>query len=255
LTKRHGDPAVKELYLEALHATSLHPTLAGGVENLLNIYLDQGFDESDGYAAAITGLLDVGAMRGAMQIFARSKQSDAVVSLPDELHGRVLHVLGSCGQLDAALSHIRSLLDTDEPQATHFNALLSGLATGRCSDRGMLASRVISIMVHVGVVPDSSSLAFFMDAYIYEGLPGFLASIGNTALTFARQFGVLPKGDAFLSVCSAHLRSGDMEASYQWFLASQLAEEPAQLNSTRRRTHLRRITRRLKNGRRCTRIR
>lgn len=80
-------------------------------------------------------------------------------------------------------------------------------------------------------MPDSSSLAFFVDAYTYEGLPGFLASIGSTALTFARQFGVFPQGDAFISICSAHLRSGDLEASYQWFLASQLAEEPVPLNS------------------------
>merc|ERR1719507_2501018 len=135
-----------------------------------------GHNPSDGHAAAITGLLDVGALRGALRMFARSQED--IQPLPDELHRRVLHVLGSCGQLDAALSHIRSLLDEEAPQATHFNALLSGLASGRCSDRGMLAARVISIMEQAGVKPDSSSLAFFMDACINEGLPGFLANVG-----------------------------------------------------------------------------
>eukprot|EP00419_Tripos_fusus_P063228 CAMPEP_0172923208 /NCGR_PEP_ID=MMETSP1075-20121228/209290_1 /TAXON_ID=2916 /ORGANISM="Ceratium fusus, Strain PA161109" /LENGTH=904 /DNA_ID=CAMNT_0013783649 /DNA_START=206 /DNA_END=2917 /DNA_ORIENTATION=- len=230
LTQSHDDPAVEELYLEALRDTSLNPKLADGVQNLLNNYLAQGFDESNGYAAAITGLLDVGALRGAMQIFARSQESGAAASLPEELHRRMLHVLGSCGQLHVALSHIHSLLDADSPQPTHFNAFLSGLANGRCSDRGLLAARVISIMGQAGVVPDSLSLALYIDTCTYEGHPGFLTNVGSTALTFARQFGVLPKGDALLSICSAHLRSGDLEAAYQWFLASQLAEEPLQLH-------------------------
>lgn len=198
-------------------------------------FLDGNNSGKDELSTALRGLFGADALREAMDLFVEVHDREPTIVLPDDVHQSALYVMGKYGQLDFAVSHVRRLIknmnNSRGAGALYFNVILSGLLQGSCVDAVRLAERVVAAMVEADISPDSETLGLMIDAYVVAGLPGFLTEVGRTLLNFVRQFGIDVSGTTMLSVSAAHLRSGDLDAAYRWFLASQLSETKPDLGA------------------------
>eukprot|EP00931_Biecheleriopsis_adriatica_P102650 TRINITY_DN77594_c0_g1_i1.p1 TRINITY_DN77594_c0_g1~~TRINITY_DN77594_c0_g1_i1.p1 ORF type:complete len:1029 (+),score=253.40 TRINITY_DN77594_c0_g1_i1:31-3117(+) len=211
----------------------------GQVEPLLEKRISAGEDPAACVAAVLEELLKAGALRAALRVydsFAIHTVTDETsrLALPEEVRGKVLWILASAGQCGVAVAHVKTLLQTDcidsDSAARLFNRILAGIVEAE-ADAVQSSTLLFSAMVDSGVTPTSETLRLVVEAKASHVSPGFLKEIGESALEFTRRFvGAPPSGPALLAIGAAHLRGGDLDAAYRWFLASQLVEGRQELS-------------------------
>ncbi|CAE8640579.1 unnamed protein product, partial [Polarella glacialis] len=182
--------------------------------------------------AALQQLLAAGFLRQAVRVFDRFARQIPLRS--EELHGQILRILGSSIQVDAAVEHVRYLLqeqEIDVSGATRlFNRILSGIVEGSTDPNVVqMTEIVINAMDAAGASRSSETLRLMVEAKVNCASQGFLTEAGQDVLDFARRSGP-PDGCALLAVSAAHLRGGDLDAAYRWFVASQLSKQRQVLN-------------------------
>ncbi|CAE7746565.1 unnamed protein product [Symbiodinium sp. CCMP2592] len=189
---------------------------------------------SDVYAklldGALASLLDAGAQRAAVQCYQRwcwSETTRTVVSV--SVREQVLHVLAANSQYLPAAAHVHDLLsdgDVDQKDAVAlFNSILLGIYKSGHALTANRADQVLKKMEELGATPNCETLRVLVECKTLYAGPGFLMDVGQTVLNVARRFvGIPPDGGVLLAVSNSHLRAGDLEAAYRWFVASQLEE-------------------------------
>lgn len=203
--------------------------------------------------------LDDGDVSEALQMFADWEGWYDGSEFPLDLHGELLAILGAAGQLKPAVGHIKELIGKEHvspPRATElFNSLLDGLLEPELSTPHVAAvaqqvaklrlrkgrerpdfvgqaSLVTTAMEELGALPNVETLRLIIQAHNKEGAPGFAIKVAELSLDYMRRFKLEANGAVFLAVSNCHLRAGDVDASYRWFLASQLCREPAKLSGS-----------------------
>ena len=149
------------------------------------------------------------------------------ISVPVAVAGDVLRVLAVYSQYESAVAHVHGLLSMEEVNdldaAALFNKILLGIQQAGHPLTANRAEQVLKSMVEAGVEPDCETLRILVECKTLYAGPAFLTDVGQTVLSLARRFvGIPPDGPALLAVSAAHLRAGDLEAAYRWFVASQL---------------------------------
>eukprot|EP00929_Paragymnodinium_shiwhaense_P067252 TRINITY_DN33869_c0_g2_i1.p1 TRINITY_DN33869_c0_g2~~TRINITY_DN33869_c0_g2_i1.p1 ORF type:complete len:1014 (+),score=275.87 TRINITY_DN33869_c0_g2_i1:162-3203(+) len=214
--------------------------LAQAVQDMLEIYAERFPGRCPGYAAALRRLLQAGCGRGALAVYfegsAPRRNFDA------DLHCGVLALLARFGQLTAALDLAsdlsRSGVESSQAEG-FFNAVLRGRLKAGGRDCAELIRRAQLQMDEAGVPPGSETLALAVYSRTQTGSPSFMADVGRVVLDTVRQhkdaFSRSLGTPAMTAVCDAHLRGGDVDAAYAWFVAGQLDEEREPLAETMRR--------------------
>ena len=150
--------------------------------------------------------------------------------MPVPLTGEVLRILAASSQYLAAVSHLEALMSADtlfEDNATSlFNMILLGMQQSGHPLTPNRVDQVVKRMIEARAEPNSETLRTLVESKMQNAGPGFLMDVGQTVLDLGRRFaGIPPQGTALLAVSAAHLRAGDIDAAYRWFLASQLEEK------------------------------
>eukprot|EP00443_Scrippsiella_acuminata_P089385 CAMPEP_0115384830 /NCGR_PEP_ID=MMETSP0271-20121206/7311_1 /TAXON_ID=71861 /ORGANISM="Scrippsiella trochoidea, Strain CCMP3099" /LENGTH=1227 /DNA_ID=CAMNT_0002808199 /DNA_START=155 /DNA_END=3837 /DNA_ORIENTATION=- len=226
------------------------PESKTSVQQLLDLYLKRELPMAEGYSAALHGLLAAGALREAMQTFAVAFDClPRLLAISLDLHRGFLQVLGVVRQLKPAFGHIRSLMEEGEVKdnaTSLFNAILQGVVQSGSQDAVSASMMVDGAREQAGVPRDSETLALLCEVHTYRGSHGYIKEIGRLVVDHVRMArGGAEKderedkaareastmranglgSDALLAVSMAHLRSGNLELAYRFFIASQLLSD------------------------------
>lgn len=178
---------------------------------------------------ALESLLFAGAQRAAVQLYQRWCWSEKRTVVSVSARKQVLHVLAANSQYLPAAAHVHDLLtdgEVDHKDAVAlFNSILMGIYHSGHALTANRSDQVLKKMEELGAKPNCETLRVLVECKTLYAGPGFLMDVGQTVLNVARRFvGIPPDGGVLLAVSNSHLRAGDLEAAYRWFVASQLEE-------------------------------
>ncbi|CAK9011258.1 unnamed protein product [Durusdinium trenchii] len=148
---------------------------------------------------------------------------------PLELTGQILEILAQYSNFRVATTEIQRLLDEaiiDVHEAAQlYDHVLRGLLNAQHPLTADRANLVIKEMLETQLQPTGDTLHLVVQAQTLYAAPGFLIDLGQTVLELLRRFQTELTSSAVLEISNAHLRSGDLDAAYRWFVASQLMPE------------------------------
>ncbi|CAK0853947.1 unnamed protein product [Prorocentrum cordatum] len=227
-----GPEASAEEYLSLFCGLPERPELAEHVAGLLETYLQRGFSAEEGCDAALRGTLSAGARREVARVFEVRCALPEPPPLQRELLSEMLRVLseGALGgrQLDAALEQLQGGA-LAVSAASLFDAMLEALLSRPGAGALFVAERLLRAMRAAEVPVGEETLTLILEHHILAAAPGFLVAAGRTLLIAAREHRTRAGPWSMLALSAGHLRSGNVDAAYYWFLASQLVEHRAVL--------------------------
>lgn len=177
----------------------------------------------------LQSLLDAGALRAAVGLYRRWCWGENRMLVSASVRKRVLRILAVNSQYLPAVVHVHDLLankEVDHEDAVAlFNIILLGIHQSGHALTANRADQVLKKMEESGAKPNCETLRILVECKTLYAGPGFLMDVGQSVLNAARRFvGIPPDGAVLLAVSNSHLRAGDLEAAYRWFVASQLEE-------------------------------
>eukprot|EP00913_Durusdinium_trenchii_P025496 g23933.t1 len=139
----------------------------------------------------------------------------------------ILEILAQYSNFRVATTEIQRLLDEaiiDVHEAAQlYDHVLRGLLNAQHPLTADRANLVIKEMLETQLQPTGDTLHLVVQAQTLYAAPGFLIDLGQMlGSVFAVR---ILTSSAVLEISNAHLRSGDLDAAYRWFVASQLMPE------------------------------
>eukprot|EP00435_Cladocopium_sp_Y103_P062015 s558_g23.t1 len=244
-TRRVVVRAVTQAICEALRedlSAVLEDPLQGSrqVPRLLQEAIDRLNDEGDGndgreaaecVTLALEMLLEVKAFQEAAKLYLEWKRE---VQIPISSRVEMLKILGSFGNFQPAANHVRELLEAEDIDTTEAAELFDGILFGIVQAHHPLSSSradvLIQEMLDIGLRPTDETMRLIVEAKTLFAAPGFLIDLGQSVLEIIRRCDTTLKSSTLLAISGAHLRTGDLDAAYRWFLASQLMTDRQTLN-------------------------
>lgn len=194
---------------------------------------DDGSEAGACVALALEMLLEVKIFKEAAQLYLDWNRQ---VQLPISSRVEILKILGTYGNFQAAADHVRELLEAEDINATEAAELFDGILFGIVQAHHPLSSSRADVlmkeMLDMGLQPTDETMRLIVEAKTLFAAPGFLIDLGQSVLEIIRRCGGdgTLKSSTLLAISGAHLRTGDLEAAYRWFLASQLMTDRQTLN-------------------------
>lgn len=186
----------------------------------------EGGSASDTVIRVLNEALERKALKVAASVYEEWRNE---VWLPLSLRGAIMKMLSRYSNWKAASSQVRELLAQEElsfSDATElFNEILSGMIEANHPLTSFRTDVIIKDMLDIDVQPAAGTLRLIVEAKTQYAAPGFLIDLGQSILEIVRRFDTSLTSGTLLAISGAHLRTGDLDAAYRWFLASQLMEK------------------------------
>lgn len=192
---------------------------------------DDGREAEDCVTLALEMLLEVKAFQEAVKLYLDWNRE---VQIPISSRVEMLKILGTYGNFQPAANHVRELLEAEDIGATEAAELFDGILFGIVQAHHPLSSSradvLIKEMLDIGLQPTDETMRLIVEAKTLFAAPGFLIDLGQSVLEVIRRCDTALKSSSLLAISGAHLRTGDLDAAYRWFLASQLMTDRQTLN-------------------------
>ncbi|CAL1163242.1 unnamed protein product [Cladocopium goreaui] len=188
-------------------------------------------EAEDCVTLALEMLLEVKAFQEAVKLYLDWNRE---VQIPISSRVEMLKILGTYGNFQPAANHVRELLEAEDIDATEAAELFDGILFGIVQAHHPLSSSradvLIKEMLDIGLQPTDETMRLIVEAKTLFAAPGFLIDLGQSVLEVIRRCDTVLKSSSLLAISGAHLRTGDLDAAYRWFLASQLMTDRQTLN-------------------------